>query len=127
MDAMTVDTTDYTVSSQAYFLGTAALLNSLRLTGNEGQVVVLDAGLMPEERAVLEAHTNVVSMRRLLFGDNATLRLQADRVPMWLGPGLSGRLALPALGGVTKVLVSLVQQVADPIRERLRGLRREVA
>ena len=31
-----------------FFLGTVALLNSLRLTGNVGELVVLDAGLTAE-------------------------------------------------------------------------------
>ena len=31
------------------------LLNSLRLTGNEGKLVVLDAGLDPGQRTLLEA------------------------------------------------------------------------
>jgi hypothetical protein len=36
--------TFYTVSNEPYFLGTVALLNSLRKTGNDGSFVVLDAG-----------------------------------------------------------------------------------
>jgi hypothetical protein len=66
-------------------------------------------------------------MRRLLFGNDATLRLDADRVSIWLRPGLGGKLALPALGGVTYAFVSLAHRVPDPVRERLRRLRREVA
>jgi hypothetical protein len=66
-------------------------------------------------------------MRRLLFGNDVTLRLDADRVPIWLRPGLRGRLALPAIGGVTDAFVSLAQRVPDPVCERLRRLRREVA
>jgi hypothetical protein len=66
-------------------------------------------------------------MRRLLFGSDATLRLDAGRVPIWLRPGLRGKLALPAIGGVTHAFVSLAQRVPDPVRERLRRLRREVA
>ena len=66
-------------------------------------------------------------MRRLLFDSDATLRLDAGRVPIWLRPGLRGELLLPALGGVTETFVSMAQRVPDPVRERLRRLRREVA
>jgi hypothetical protein len=53
--------TFYTVSTHRFFLGTVALLNSLRLTGNTGQLVVLDAGLTSDERELLEAHATVFS------------------------------------------------------------------
>jgi hypothetical protein len=59
---VSVDVTFYTVSNHTYFLGTVALLNSLRVTGNSEPLVVLDAGLLPEERAALESQTTVVSM-----------------------------------------------------------------
>jgi hypothetical protein len=54
--------TYYTVSNHTYFLGTVALLNSLRITGHQDPLVVLDAGLRPEEREALEPHATVVSM-----------------------------------------------------------------
>jgi hypothetical protein len=66
-------------------------------------------------------------MRRLLFGDDAALRLDAGQVPLSLRPGPGGTLALTALGGLTKALVSVTQWVPDPVRERLRRLRRKVA
>jgi hypothetical protein len=44
-----------TLSDSAFFVGTVALLNSLRLTGNESEFVVLDCGLTEAERAALEA------------------------------------------------------------------------
>lgn len=52
----------YTVSNHTYFLGTVALLNSLRVTGNQGELYVLDAGLTPAERAVLDGPATVVSL-----------------------------------------------------------------
>jgi hypothetical protein len=52
--------TFYTISDARFFPGTAALLNSLRLTGNEGDVVVLDRGLHPDQRTRLEAHARLV-------------------------------------------------------------------
>jgi hypothetical protein len=60
--ASAVPVTYYTVSNHTYFLGTVALLNSLRVTGNPDPLVVLDAGLLPEEREALEPHARVVSM-----------------------------------------------------------------
>ncbi|PWU24758.1 MAG: hypothetical protein C5B48_04775 [Candidatus Rokuibacteriota bacterium] len=56
--------THYTISDERYFPGTVALLNSLRLTGNEGAFVVLDAGLAGHQRERLERHARVVEMRR---------------------------------------------------------------
>jgi hypothetical protein len=53
--------TYYTVSTHRFFLGTVALLNSLRLTGNAGELVVLDAGLTASERELLAAHATVYS------------------------------------------------------------------
>jgi hypothetical protein len=52
----------YTVSNHAYFVGTVALLNSLRLTGNDGDLVVLDAGLTANERTTLARQATVVEM-----------------------------------------------------------------
>lgn len=46
--------TYYTVSNEPYFVGTVALLNSLRLTGNTEDLVVLDCGLNAEQRRCLE-------------------------------------------------------------------------
>ena len=60
--AIAVPVTYFTVSNHAYFLGTVALLNSLRVTGNLDPLVVLDAGLLPGERALLKPHADVVSM-----------------------------------------------------------------
>jgi hypothetical protein len=52
----------YTVSDQLFFVGTVALFNSLRLTGNSGELVVLDCGLTPEQRRLLDPHATVVSV-----------------------------------------------------------------
>jgi hypothetical protein len=49
-----------TVSSARYFPGAAAMYNSLRLTGNEGDFVVLDWDLRPEQRSLLEGVATVV-------------------------------------------------------------------
>jgi hypothetical protein len=46
----------YTLGDAAYFLGIVALVNSLRITGNTQPVVVLDLGLEPHQRRLLEGH-----------------------------------------------------------------------
>jgi len=54
--------TYYTIANAPFFPGLVALLNSLRLSGNEGELVVLDRGLEPGQRARLEAHVRVVEL-----------------------------------------------------------------
>jgi hypothetical protein len=46
----TVEATYFTTSDSRYFPGTVALVNSLRLTGNRGGVVVFDLGLTDDQR-----------------------------------------------------------------------------
>src|SRR5687768_14446223 len=55
--------TFYTVADARFFPGVVALLNSLRLSGNEGELVVLDRGLARSQRERLEQHANVVDLR----------------------------------------------------------------
>jgi hypothetical protein len=52
--------TFFTVSDERFFVGTACLVNSLRLTGHDGELVVLDLGLTPAQRARLSAATTVL-------------------------------------------------------------------
>jgi len=54
--------TFFTVSNARYFVGTVALVNSLDLTANGGEVVVLDAGLTDSQRARLDSHVTLVSV-----------------------------------------------------------------
>lgn len=56
------EATFYTVSNSRYFLGTVALLNSLRLTGNQGPLVVLDAGLSSLQRDRLGRHCKIAEL-----------------------------------------------------------------
>lgn len=56
------DPTYYTVANAAYFPGVAALLNSLRLTGNQGELSVIDAGLTDAQRELLRPHARVVTV-----------------------------------------------------------------
>jgi hypothetical protein len=53
--------TYYTTASAPFFPGAVALLNSLRLCGNDGELVVVDAGLTREQRRALVAHADVVA------------------------------------------------------------------
>jgi hypothetical protein len=52
----------FTVSDSKYFVGTVALANSLRLTGNPGNLAVLDLGLTPDQRRRLGTAANVVDL-----------------------------------------------------------------
>src|SRR5205809_546433 len=54
------DVTYYTITDRRFFVGTVALLNSLRLTDNEGELVVLDLGLTEDQRSRLRAHATLV-------------------------------------------------------------------
>ena len=54
--------TYYTIATAPFFPGLVALLNSLRLSGNGGELVVLDRGLASGQRARLERHSRVVEL-----------------------------------------------------------------
>ena len=68
------DATYYTISDAEFFLGTVMLLNSLRLTGNEGKLVVLDAGLDPAQRTLLEGHADVVDVPKKIAGTPVSMK-----------------------------------------------------
>jgi len=65
---MGTDATFYTIADAGFFPGLVALLNSLRLTGNAGELVVLDRGLMPSQRVLLEDHVTLVELPEGLAG-----------------------------------------------------------
>jgi hypothetical protein len=48
-----------TLADKHFFVGTVAMLNSLRLTGNRGELVVLERGFTPEQRQLLGDHARV--------------------------------------------------------------------
>ncbi|MET9730998.1 hypothetical protein ABZZ79_10135 [Streptomyces sp. NPDC006458] len=50
----------YTVADRRFFPGLAALINSLRLTGHDEPVIVVDIGLSPEQRNLLTGHATLV-------------------------------------------------------------------
>ncbi len=52
----------FTISNAGFFPGTAALLNSLAITGNLAPLVILDAGLTDAQRDRLEPHATVVKI-----------------------------------------------------------------
>jgi hypothetical protein len=54
------DTAFYCVSSEMYFLGAAALVNSLRLLGHAQRIFVLDCGLTPGQRELLGKEVTLV-------------------------------------------------------------------
>ncbi len=51
-----------TLAGADYFLGVVALLNSLRKTGHEQELVVLDRGLTREQRELLEPYATLVRL-----------------------------------------------------------------
>jgi hypothetical protein len=54
--------TFYTLADSGFFVGVVGLLNSLRLTGNTGELVVLDCGFDDEQRRVLAPHVTLVRL-----------------------------------------------------------------
>ena len=61
-DGVSTPPTFFTVSNAGYFPGTVALLNSLRLTGNPGELVVLDVNLSRGQKDVLAPHCSLVKV-----------------------------------------------------------------
>ncbi|MGZ4385561.1 MAG: hypothetical protein ACXVZO_01415 [Gaiellaceae bacterium] len=53
------EVTYVTIADEKFFLGAVGLVNSLRLTGNDGRIVVFDAGLTAEQRALLQEQCDV--------------------------------------------------------------------
>lgn len=58
----------FTIADRRFFPGAVALLNSLRLTGNVGDVFVLDLGMSPEQGNLLDQHATVVRLPESDFG-----------------------------------------------------------
>jgi len=65
---MGTEATFYTIADAGFFPGLVALLNSLRLTANAGEVVVLDRGLTPEQRMRVVEHVTLVELPAALAG-----------------------------------------------------------
>jgi hypothetical protein len=54
------DAAFYCVAEERFFLGAVALVNSLRLVGHTEPIYLLDCGLSPQQRELLEPHATVV-------------------------------------------------------------------
>jgi hypothetical protein len=54
--------TYYTIANARFFPGLVALLNSLRLSGNQGELVVLDRGLEDRQRELIGPHVTLVEL-----------------------------------------------------------------
>ena len=59
---MWVPPTYLTVADAGYFVGAVAMANSLRLTGNEGDLVVIDGGLTEAQKDSLRPHARVLEL-----------------------------------------------------------------
>jgi hypothetical protein len=97
-----------TVVDDAYFLGAVALVNSLRVTGNAGPIVVLDAGLTDAQKRSLAAECEV---RPVPVDRSGTL-------PFYFKP----TIAMLGLQGVVAYLDSdmLVTASLEPLLEAAR-------
>jgi len=87
----------YCMSSDIYFLGAVAMINSLRLLGHDEPVYVLDLGMRPGQRALIEPHVTVVELE--------------DETPPWLSKTVAP-LAHPA---ETMVLIDADMVVTRPL------------
>ena len=63
--------TFYTIANARYFPGLVALLNSLRLTGHDQELVVLDEGLTADQRARLDPFVRLVELPEERLGHPA--------------------------------------------------------
>jgi hypothetical protein len=57
-----VDATFFAVTNDGYFPAAAAMLNSLRITGHDHEIVFGDCGLRADQRARLEPHSMIVEI-----------------------------------------------------------------
>jgi hypothetical protein len=74
------DPTFYTISDAGFFLGTVALLNSIRLTGHPYELVVLDCGFTEKQREILGAHTRLIPYDRSLISSPVYLKPSPELV-----------------------------------------------
>ena len=83
-----MDATFYTVSDERFFVGTVCTVASLRLTGHDQEIVVLDLGLTPDQRRRLERAATVVDPP----GEHSGNRFVYKPFPFMLGA--SGTIVL---------------------------------
>jgi hypothetical protein len=66
-------------------------------------------------------------MRRLVFAADVALRLEPADVPVWMRPGLRGRLALAALTAANSTIAFVSRHLSEARRNQLRDWRRKFA
>lgn len=86
---MTPAPTVYTLADSRYFIGVVALLNSLRLTGHDYAMVVLDCGFTDDQRTRLSKHGSVVTLPPELAARNVLAKpffreTARDGVALWI-------------------------------------------
>ncbi len=70
----------YTLADSAYFVGLVALLNSLHVTGNRYELVVLDCGLDERQRAMMRDHATIVPLPPETARRNVLAKPYVDRL-----------------------------------------------
>jgi len=100
--------TFYTVSDERFFVGTVALLNSLRLTANEGEIIVLDRGLSHQQVEMLTLQATVVQSPELKTMHPWLLKAAAD-----LAPRAGVTILIDSDMVVTQNLDDIVEQAYD--------------
>jgi hypothetical protein len=94
----------YCVADSDYFVGLVALLNSLRLHGHDEPVYVLDRGLLPHQRRLLERHVTLVrdegGQHAILSKSHAPLRFPADAMLLIDSDMIVTRSLSPLIGAV---------------------------
>ena len=88
MGSMGTEASFYTIADAGFFPGLVALLNSLRLTGNTGELVALDRGLTTAQRRLLEGHVSLVELPEAPAGSPILLKPYPGQV------GASGTIVL---------------------------------
>jgi hypothetical protein len=99
--------TFFVVADSHYWLGAVALVNSLRLAGHQEPVVVLDAGLDPQQRERLETVAEVVA---------PSVPIRLPFLAKWLLPltrGASMSVLLDADLVVTRSLAPLLAEIGQ--------------
>jgi hypothetical protein len=98
-----------TAADSRFFLGAAAMLNSLRLSGNTGAAFVIDSGLRPEQRERLAAVAEVLTLPPALQDLHPLFaKLTAD---VFWSDGVVVLLDSDMI--VTSPLTDLIEQAAD--------------
>lgn len=115
-------TTYYTAANSTFFVGLVILLNSLALTGNVEELVVLDLGLTKEQKQLLGSLVTVVPLPHALRPRLATLvkpvlhRVRETDVAVWIDSDVMVTGPLEPL--VERAAAGAICVFPDPERER---------